>query len=436
MKRDIYQSFVKWKNSNLRKPLLLKGARQVGKTFILREFGESEYPDTAYFNFEEEPLLADLFKESLNPDKIVEKLSIFREKKISPSNTFIIFDEIQEAPRALTALKYFCESKTDYHIAAAGSLLGVSPDSRSPFPVGKVSFLNLFPLSFGEFLDAMGKSKHREYIEKVKSLKAIPEIFHKELISLLKTYFFTGGMPEAVKIYAETSDIEKVREAQKTLLSGYENDFIKHTEEKEAVRIIDMFRSIPVQLARELNRFRYAEINKHARSREYKPAILWLQDSGLVYRSFCIKKPLLPLAAYRDESIFKLFLFDVGLLGAMLNLSPRVLTSGNALFREYNGAFTENYVAQELLASGCQAPLYYWSSNRSAEVDFIIEEDEKIFPLEVKSGNIIQSKSLKVYSEKYKETLLSRATPRNFIKDGNIRNYPLYAIHRFPELSS
>jgi len=432
MKRDIYQDLLKWKNSSDRKPLILQGARQVGKTYILKEFGKNEYSDTAYFNFEEDRSLNDFFIKNISPQDIIKKLSIYLEKDILPEKTLIIFDEIQESKEALTSLKYFCEEAKQYHIAAAGSLLGLKLGQSIPFPVGKVNFLYLYPFSFGEYLEGIGKSRLRDFLKGVSVLAPIEESFHKELTEDLKMYYYIGGMPEAVLQYVKSGDLKKVRAIQDEILIAYAMDFSKHTTKTEAIKILNTWKSIPGQLARENKKFKFTEISKNARLRDYGESIGWLKDAGLIYQCFNIKAPKLPLIAYREEGIFKMYLLDVGLLGAMLGLSMKTIVLGNRLFSEYNGAFVENYVAQELVAA-LRKELYYWSSENSAEVDFIISCNDEVYPLEVKSGVSSKKKSLKVYGEKYNVPFLYRATLMNFKQDGKIRNYPLYAISNLPK---
>jgi len=434
MKRDIYKNLIEWKNNPARKPLILKGARQVGKTYILKEFGKKEFKNTAYFNFEENPDLRKFFEGSLTSKKILEKLSIYQEKKIHPENTLIFFDEIQESPRTLTSLKYFSEAEEQYNIVSAGSLLGIKLGQSSAFPVGKITCLNLYPFSFGEFLDGIGKNQLRGFLKDVPALKPVDEVFHKQLLESLRMYFYIGGIPEAIKQYNTDKDLANVRKVQNDLLTGYEDDFRKHTSESVTIKLTNTWKTIPIQLAKENKKFKFSEINQYSKAREYNEIITWLEDAGIVYKSYNTQTSKLPLSGYKKENIFKLFLLDVGLLGAMLKLTSKTIFEGNELFRDYNGAFTENYVAQELVANGFNE-LYYWTSKRSAEVDFVISYDEKIYPLEVKSGTGLQSKSLKVYGEKYGNYLLSRATVKNFKHDGNIRNYPLYSISHFPKLS-
>ena len=439
MRRDTYQKLLDWKKSEPRKPLLLIGARQVGKTYILKEFGQNDYKNSAYFNFEEDSGLNEFFKGKIKPLNIIEKLSIYSEINIIPHKTLIIFDEIQKGPEALTSLKYFCEDAIDYHIVAAGSLLGLKLGHGSPFPVGKVSFLYLYPLSFGEYMEAAGKTKLRKFLQNKIDFNPIVASFHEELIDLLKIYYFVGGMPEAVKQYIENKDLKKVRKIQNDILSAYLHDFAKYSTKSEAIRITDTWNAVPPQLAKENKKFKYSEISKNARARDYYEAIQWLVDAGLVYKSFNIKVPKLPLSGYKESNIFKLFFLDMGLLGAMLNLSPKTIVEGNKLFLGYNGAFTKNYVAQELISNPFLEnlhikELYYWTSKSEAEVDFILQYEEAIYPLEVKAGASRRKTSLIVYGEKYSPPLLSRTTLMNFKKERNLCNYPLYAVSLFPNL--
>jgi predicted AAA+ superfamily ATPase len=438
MKRDFYTKLLEWKQSEDRKPLILKGTRQVGKTYILKEFGKNEYTNTAYFNFEEDPTLKDFFIGRLQPERIIEKLSIYYETKILPHKTLIIFDEIQNSPQALTALKYFFENANDYHVAAAGSLLGLKLGHASPFPVGMVNFLYLYPLSFGEYLEAVGKSKLRQFLDSKEDFEPLPPPFHDELIDHLKMYYFVGGMPEAVKQYVKDKDVKKVRRIQNNIITAYLQDFSKYSTKTEAIRITNTWNVVPTQLAKENKKFKYSEISRNARARDYHDAIQWLVDAGLVYKCFAVKTPKLPLSGYKEDNIFKLYLLDTGLLGAMLNLSARTIVEGNRLFSGYNGAFTENYVAQELIASPLfedlhLKELYYWTRNSTAEVDFIVHFRDALYPLEVKAGASRGKTSLTVYGEKYSPPFLSRATTMNFRKDKNLCNYPLYGVSYFPK---
>jgi predicted AAA+ superfamily ATPase len=433
MKRDIYHSLITWKKSDKRKPLILQGARQVGKTYILKEFGSHEYGDTAYFNFEANPALSDFFKWTISPQKILEKLSIYRERPILPEKTLVIFDEIQLCPEALTSLKYFQEEAGKYHIAAAGSLLGIRLGRQSPFPVGKVNFLNMYPLSFGEYLDGIGKSGLRELLRAAMAPEPFEAAFHEELLENLRLYYFIGGMPEAIEQYKQDKDLAKVRTIHSEILTAYLLDISKHASKTEAIKIAGVWNSIPGQLAKENKKFKFSGISENARAREYAEPIHWLAHAGLVHKCLSLKTPRLPLSGYCEENVFKLYLLDTGLLGAMLNLSQKTIVEGNRLFSEYNGAFTESYVAQELIANGHKT-LYYWANDAAAEVDFVMPYGEEIFPLEVKAGMSRHKTSLSLFGEKYASRVLSMATLRNLTRTGKVCNYPLYAVSLFPEL--
>ncbi len=434
MKRDFYQKLLRWKASSVRKPLVLRGARQVGKTYILTEFARREYQDFVYINFDEEPHFASFFTDNLDPDRILKDLSIYFKKSIHPGKTLIIFDEIQDCPTALGSLKYFCEKKNDFHLATAGSLLGVK--LTQGFPVGKVNFLDLAPMNFFEFLVAIGEEQLRIKMEELSHPEALPEIFHKELINFLKYYFIIGGMPEAVATYLKSENLDEVRSVQKEILDAYVLDFARHAPKDEVMKILAIWDSIPNQLAKENKKFIFSAIRKSARARSFETSIQWLKSAGLIVKANCISAPKLPMDAYSDKQAFKIFLLDVGLLGAMSKLDPRIILQGHELFQEFKGSLTENYVAQELHDKYFDG-LYYWTSEGIAEVDFIVSEDNRIFPLEVKSGMTKKKKSLLVYEEKYSHSeyhspILSRATLMNFARDGKIVNYPLYAVCLFP----
>lgn len=439
--RDLYSKLIEWKTSPRRKPLILKGARQVGKTHLLTSFGQAAYGDVAYFNFEENRSFDDFFQGPLDPEAIVQRLAAYRGQKIYPEKTLLIFDEIQESANALTSLKYFCETANHYHIAAAGSLLGIKLSPDKAFPVGKVNFLNLHPMSFFEFLSAVGKTNLRQVVEGMTSLEPLPEPFHNDLLEWLRIYYFVGGMPEVVSHYSMEKDLNAVRTIQKEILTAYALDFAKHAQASDALKITRIWESIPGQLAKENKKFVFSALSKSARAREYESAIQWLKDAGLVHLSRNVSVPKLPLAGHCDNNAFKIFLLDIGLLGAMVGLSSRTIVEGAKLFTEYKGAFVENYVAQEL-ACAAQAqvhdvqPLYYWTSSGSAEVDFLVSFEERIFPLEAKAGVSKKKKSLLVYGEKYRSSVLTRTSLMNFKKDGLICNYPLYAVCLFPRLET
>jgi hypothetical protein len=427
MERDIYKSLIAWKNSSRRKPLVLNGARQVGKTYALKHFGKASYDNVVYLNFEKDERLGQYFEGSLDPKQLIQMISIHAEAEIKPAHTLLIFDEIQECPKALNSLKYFCEEANEFHIVAAGSLLGVKTCGEKGFPVGKVNFLHLYPLTFFEFLFALGHEKLRKFLEEYSTYEPLPEPMHEKLLQLLKMYFFIGGMPEAVAEYAKTENIHAVREIQNEILNAYEKDFAKHAPPHEIMKITTVWNQIHRQLAKENKKFVFAAIRKSARGRDYEDAIQWLSDAGLMHKSFLVESPKFPLSAYANTDIFKIFLLDVGLLGAQSSLSAQIILDGNILFTEFKGALTENYVAQELIASRQQNP-YYWTSEGTAEVDFLIEEEHQIYPLEIKSGASQKKKSLLVYNQKYGPSKLLRATTMNLKHDGDIYNYPLYLI--------
>jgi len=431
MKRALYNELLAWKSSKLRKPLLLQGARQTGKTYLLQEFGRREYDDLAYFNFEETPEIGSLFDSSLHADTLIESLSAAIGRRIRPGPTLIFLDEIQSSPRALTGLKYFCEQTPEYHIAAAGSLLGVSVGKTSSFPVGKVSFMTLFPMTFFEYLGAADDALLLEQLEKNEASSPLPEVFHEKLFRQFKYYLFLGGMPEVIQHYLEHKDVEAARRLQKEILAAYERDFSKYTSASEAIRVSEIWRSIPGQLARENKKFKYSDVRKGGRASRFESAIEWLRQTGLIHLVHNVKVPKLPLAGYADMSKFKMYVLDTGLLGAMLNLPSGTIVAGDRLFSEYNGAFIENYVAAELVRRGF-SDLFYWTSKSEAEVDFVLCHEGTILPLEVKSGTSRRTKSLRVYAGKYKPPRVFRTSPRNFTLDGDLMNIPLYAVGRFP----
>lgn len=424
MYRTIYQQLVEWKQRNDRKPLILRGARQVGKTTILKSFAEKEYENLVYLNFEADPNLKSLFQEDLMPERILKVLALISDQPIHPATTLIFFDEVQECPEALNSLKYFCEFAPEYHICAAGSLLGVKLANSKGFPVGKVNFLDLYPMSFTEFLCAIDEIKLKTFLEDVQSPSPLPEIIHKKFMAHFKTYTFIGGMPEAVANYAQTEDFSAVREIQNAILDAYDVDFVKHAPKTDIMKISEIWHCIPSQLAKENKKFIYSQIKSGARGRHYESALQWLVDAGLIHKIFNTATPKLPLSGYVDVNAFKLYLLDVGLLAAMAQISPKLLLDGDELFAHYNGSFIENYIATSLKPAFRQ--LHYWTSGGRAELDFIIEHDDHIVPIEVKSGSSRQKKSLRVYIEKYQPTTAVVISPANLKLDGRILNCPLY----------
>lgn len=436
MERDIYVKLLEWKNSKRRKPLLLKGARQTGKTYILKEFGTKEYENIFYFNFEENPKLEGFFSENLKPTSILENLSISLGRKIRPSVDLIFFDEIQASNNALNSLKYFQEQASTFHIVAAGSLLGVKLSAPKSFPVGKVNFLDLYPMTFLEFLSAVGKSEYRDLLAGLNKISPLPAPLHEELINLLRKYYFVGGMPEAVRYYSEQNDFFEVKKIHKEIINSYILDFAKHTQSSEIPKLTDIWNSIPPQLARENKKFMFSAVRKSARARDYENALLWLDHAGLIHRAFLLSACRSPLSGYFDKSSFKVYLLDVGLLGSMADIPVSELSQGHALFNEFGGAFVENYVAQQLTAQ-FSSNLYYWKNGTGiAEIDFVCEQGKTIYPLEVKSGTNVRSKSLQSYDERFQPKLLCRTTLKNLKTDGKIINVPLYAVSLHQRLMS
>lgn len=425
MKRELFKQLQAWKNNKKRKPLILMGARQVGKTTLLKQLGASEYQQYAYLNFEEKPALRSLFEASLEPDVLLKTLKIETNIDIQPGSTLIIFDEIQECPNALNSLKYFCEEAREYHICAAGSLLGVKLEHTKGFPVGKVNFLNLYPLSFPEFLEAVNEVALRQYLESIENIEPLPSIFHEKLLQYLKYYLFIGGMPEAVAEYIDSKDLQKVRSIHKEVLRAYSLDFAKHAKEK-VMEISLVWNAIPSQLAKENKKFIYSAVRKGARAKDFEASIQWLLECGLIHKTYNVTTPKLPLDAYAEFDFFKIYVVDVGLLGAMTDLSPKVVIQGDQLFQEFRGSLVENYVAQEL--ARCQYGLYYWTSEGKAELDFVVRHESHLFPLEIKSGTTDKKKSLRVYRDKYHPPVLIRSSPMNLKKDGEILNIPLYLM--------
>lgn len=426
MERNLYKKLVLWKNNKTRKPLLLQGARQVGKTYLINQFARKQYSDYVYLNFEQNPNLKNIFEGNLNPHTIIENIGLYIAKKINAKDTLIFFDEIQIAPKAITSLKYFQEQASEFHIIAAGSLLGVSVGKQSSFPVGKVNFMTLYPMSFLEYLTAFGEALIVGKLKNMDFNTDFPDFLHEKLISHFKMYLYLGGMPEVLQNYLDNQDIAVARNIQNDILQAYQRDFSKYTEPSQAVKISELWRSIPYQLAKENKKFKYSDVRKKARASTFEQTIEWLQKAGLIHLVYAISRPKLPISGYTDYSKFKIYLFDTGLLGAMLKITSDMIVNPTALFSEYNGAFIENFVANEFIAYGHEN-LFYWASKSDAEVDFILQKENEIYPVEVKSGTSRNLKSLRSYAQKYKPKLIFRTSPRNFIKDKEFINVPLYA---------
>ena len=423
MKRFILNELIKWKESKYRKPLILKGERQIGKTYILKQFGQENYDGVAYFNFDHDEDLYNLFNNTKNPKRILEQLAFIYGKAIIPGKTLIIFDEIQECPNALNSLKYFQEEANEYHIACAGSLLGIRL-SHTSFPVGKVDFLNMYPMTFSEFLIADNCENLVDYLKSLNEVEPIPDIFFNQLEEKLKAYFIIGGMPEAVNVWVNEKDIELVNKVQENILKAYESDFSKHTENSEANKISLIWNSIPSQLAKENKKFLYQTIKEGARAREYENALNWLNDANLIYKIYNVKKPNIPLIAYNDLSSFKIYMNDVGLLRRMSNLNSRIVVEGNKLFEEFKGALTENYILNVLCYIFDNVPNYFTFDRH--EIDFLIQHKNKVIPIEVKSGNSTNNASLSRYNVKFNNELSIRFSMNNLKKDDKILNIPLF----------
>lgn len=432
MDRLLIEELNKWRLKKDRKPLILRGARQVGKTWLLKEFGRKFFRDICYINFEQKELLSDVFEGEISPKNIIEKLSVLKRMKISPHETLIIFDEVQEVPRALTSLKYFAEECPEYAICCAGSLLGVALHQGTSFPVGKIDFLELYPMSFREFLMANGEEMLVDYI-----LKGNRDLgaFEQKLIEYQKKYFVIGGMPAAVLKWIETGDFYEVDDVQKELVISYQNDFSKHAPRLIVEKIRYVWDSIPSQLAKENKKFIYGLVREGARAREYEDALLWLSDSGEIIRTYNVSKPDVPLKAYADLRAFKVFLLDVGLLRCVSGLSPKAILEGSRLFEEFKGALTEQYVCQELQLFKRMQTNYYWTSSSMAEVDFLISDGLNVFPLECKAGFTMNAKSLKSYKAKYSPLLSIRTSllPYESIKSDGLINIPLYMLFALDE---
>ena len=427
MFRTEINSLVRWKNSKNRKPLIIRGARQVGKTWLMKEFGKVEYKQTLYINFESSAHLKDIFNTDFDIQRILTALQIETGIIASRQNTLIVFDEIKEAPKAITSLKYFYENDPEYHIVAAGSLLGVTLHQHVSFPVGKVEFMDLYPLNFVEFLKALKQDQlvsllETYHVELIKSFKS-------KFIHYLKQYYFIGGMPEAVSAFVRNNDFTEVRTIQKTILQAYEQDFSKHAPVDIIPRIRMVWNSIPSQLAKENRKFIYGIIKEGARAKDFELSINWLMDSGLVHKINRINKSAIPLMAYADLSAFKLYIVDVGLLNAMGNIELKTLLEGNSIFMEFKGAVTEQFVLQQLICNQC-FDIYYWSADKStAELDFVVQYKNTIVPIEVKAEENLQAKSLKVFHQKYKPAVTVRTSMSDYRKESWLTNIPLYMIN-------
>ena len=419
------------KGKKNRKPLIIRGARQVGKTWLMKEFGAREYASTVYINLDNNQRMRVLFEGGLEVKRLITGLELYAGHKIDPDNTLLIFDEVQEDPKALSSLKYFNEDAPQYQIICAGSLLRVALHQGTSFPVGKVEFLDLYPLSFFEFMTAMGKEQYVELLRKGDFTMAAA--FRQDYVELLKYYYYVGGMPEVVQAFVDNRDFNEAREIQRRILAAYEQDFSKHAPNETVPRIRMLWNSIPGQLAKENRKFIYGLIKEGARAKEYELAMLWLTDCGLVHKIHRVSTPKLPLKAYEDLKAFKLFLADVGLLSCMVGLRQDVLLDGNELFREFKGALTEQYVLQQLkIVKGLN--IYYWTADRgTAEVDFVVDTGSDVIPVEVKAEQNLQAKSLKVYREKFGPRVAVRASMADHKREDWLWNLPLWAVETMKE---
>ena len=434
MQRYALKHLIDWKNKKNHKPLVIQGARQVGKTWLMQEFGKKYYEQVAYINFDVDVKSREIFDVDYDTERLIMDIGLATKTKINAENTLIIFDEIQECPRALTSLKYFRENAPQYDIIVAGSLLGVACHEGTGFPVGKVSFMNLFPLSFEEFLLAMGEERFVELLNK-KDFKTI-KLFNNKYEKLLKQYCYVGGMPEIVQDFVENKDFESVRNLQKEILSAYEEDFTKHISANTVAKIRLLWKSIPAQLSKENKKFIYGAAKEGARARDFEAALSWLINSGLVYRVNKITKPDLPITAYEDFNSFKLFVLDVGLLGAMTDLQADTIIDGNRIFEEFKGAITEQYVLQQFKTIK-DLPVFYWSNETSrAEIDFVIQIKSDVVPVEVKAERNLQAKSLKVYMEKFKPNYAIRTSMADYKKTDNLIDLPLYTLENIKNLET
>jgi predicted AAA+ superfamily ATPase len=428
MYRNLLQDLLAWKQSARRKPLVLDGARQTGKTWLLKEFARQSYEGLVYLNFDEDRKLRQFFTgDTLKPARIIADLQIYLQREIRPQQDLIVMDEVQECGEAVHALKYFCEEANEYHVAAAGSLLGLHLAAAPSFPVGKVNFLRLYPMTFLEFLEAVGATRLAARLQEDHGFEPLPDPFHVELTGHLRRYYFVGGMPEAVAQYVKDQNFTEIRTIHREIMGSYIRDFAKHAPHADIPRLLHIWDAIPSQLAQENKKFVFAQVRPGARARDYESALRWLQNAGLIHRALAIQKPELPLAGRADPQHFKVYLLDVGLLGALAGITSTALTAGAELFTGYKGAFVENFVAQELVAAG--HPLFFWKREQSiAEVDFLLEIENQVYPLEVKAGINPKSKSLHSFDVSYHPPRLLRTTLLNTRLDGRIANVPLYAV--------
>ena len=427
MERTLIHELLVWKEKENRKPLILKGVRQCGKTYLLKDFGNRYYDTVAYFNFEETDSLISVFEKDYDTKRIILELELFLGKSIKPGTTLIVLDEIQECGRALTAMKYFCENAPEYHIVCAGSLLGIALHKQLSFPVGKVDFLTLYPMSFSEFLRACRSETLADYVENFKKGDAVPEPIGDKLTTFLRQYYITGGMPEVVSTWQKTNNIEEVERVQQNIINSYELDFAKHAPIKDFPKLTAIWRSIPEQLAKENTKFIFSHVKKGWRSKDLEDALEWLIAAGLVYKVCKIEKPFIPLSSYADDTSFKLYMADIGILRKLSKLPYEVILDATPNYKEFKGSLTENYVLCELVKS-VDDTLYYWSSGNTAEVDFILQSSSEIVPVEVKSERNVKARSLAEYRKKYTPKYSVKTSMKNETNGEEVLNIPLYLI--------
>jgi uncharacterized protein len=424
IQRKIIQKLATWRNSPNRKPLVLQGARQVGKTWLLKKFGAEQFESVAYFNFDKQLELKQFFESTKDPKRILQNLSLVHGKTILPEKTLVVFDEIQECNDALNALKYFCEDAPEYCIACAGSLLGVALSRGASFPVGKVDFMHVYPVTFIEFLQA-ADAPLSLYLNSIQSIEPIPAIFFSQLVEKFKMYYLSGGMPEAIVTLLESGDVSLMQTVLQNILNAYALDFSKHVENKDIPKINYVWASLPAQLAKENKKFLYQSVKPGARARDYENALVWLANAGLVYKIHRSTKPALPISAYDDISAFKIYLLDVGLLRKLAQLDPIAITEGNRLFTEFKGALTENYILESILQEFEVLPRY-WTSDNQAEVDFLVQFQNEVIPIEVKSDEHVRSKSLSYYRKAYSPKISIRYSLQNLKNEEGLVNIPLF----------
>ena len=424
------QQLIDWKESPYRKPLIVKGVRQVGKTWLLKDFGRRYYEHVAYFNFDENPEYRDFFATTKDVRRIIPNLAMAGGQEITAGKTLVVFDEIQDCPEVLNSLKYFCENAPEYHVAGAGSLLGITLAKPTTFPVGKVDFLTIYPMSFQEFLMATGSANLVAYLNQIEEIAPLPEAFFNPLSEKLKMYFVTGGMPEVVSRWLETKSVGQIQSVLMDIINAYERDFMKHPETKEYPKLSRIWHSLPSQLARENKKFLYNVVKEGARAREYEDALEWLVNAALVYKIFRMTAPGVPLSAYEDLSAFKIYLADVGVLRRLAKLDPVAFREGNRLFTEFRGALTENFVLQSLIPQFDAAPHYWSRLNPSYEVDFVVQRGNDIIPIEVKSDTNVKSRSLQKYAETFasQTKLRVRFSMNNLRMDDEVLNIPLFMV--------